>query len=67
MMTKDGKKVTNCDIIEKIYAISANRQIEFVKVKAHQKDDGYLTEHNNAVDKIAKLGAKCENSSAIKT
>ena len=67
MIKKDGKSVMNRDIIEKIYELQNGRDIQFVKVAAHQKGDGYLTTHNNIVDKLAKRGASiCETKSAKK-
>lgn len=53
-LTASGKTVRNADLIEKlIHIIEANKNIKFIKVKAHQKKNE-SDNYNREADKISR-------------
>jgi len=53
LKTKRGKSIQNVDLIEKLIDILDSTNIEFVKVKAHQKSSG-IPNYNREVDMLSR-------------
>jgi ribonuclease HI len=52
-LTKTGKEIQNRSLVEKIIHYIENLNIEFIKVKAHQKKSDEIN-YNRDVDKISR-------------
>ena len=52
-LTKSGQPVRNADLVKILFGYLNNSVIEFIKVAAHQKNDGSVN-LNREVDKIAR-------------
>jgi ribonuclease HI len=52
-LTAGGKPVRNTDLIEKLIHLNETNNIEFIKVKAHQKKNE-LENYNREADKISR-------------
>ena len=52
-LTARGKPVRNADLVEKLIHLIETTNIEFIKVKAHQKKDE-LENYNREADKISR-------------
>jgi len=53
-ITKKGQPLGNSDLIKRLIELIEQYPVEFIKVKAHQKDNSDLTIYNNKVDAIVK-------------
>jgi len=51
--TKSGKEIQNIDLVKKLVQLIETIQINFIKVKAHQKSDG-TPNYNREVDKLSR-------------
>jgi ribonuclease HI len=53
-LTKNGTEIQNADLVKTFLHLIENQDIEWIKVKAHQKDDSEQTRHNRFVDKLSR-------------
>ena len=51
--TKKGKSIQNIDLVKKLITLIETAEIEFIKVKAHQKASD-ITNYNREVDKLSR-------------
>ena len=51
--TKSGKEIQNIDLVKKLITLIETTEIEFIKVKAHQKTSE-VPNYNREVDKISR-------------
>lgn len=52
-LSKKGTPLQNADLVQRLIHFIENHNIEFVKVKAHQKETDIIN-HNHEVDKIVR-------------
>jgi len=53
-ITKKGKELNNSDLLKRLIDHIENYNLEFYKVKAHQKGDNFITRYNNKVDNLVR-------------
>ena len=53
-LTKKRTEIQNADLVKAFLHLIENQDIEWIKVKAHQKDDSEQTRHNRFVDKLSR-------------
>lgn len=53
-LTKKGTEVQNADLVRTYLHLIQNQDIEWVKVKAHQRDRSHETINNRLVDKLSR-------------
>jgi ribonuclease HI len=53
-LTKKGTEIQNADLVKTFLHLIENQDIEWIKVKAHQKDDSEQTRNNRFVDKLSR-------------
>ncbi|MCK5170716.1 MAG: ribonuclease HI [Bacteroidales bacterium] len=51
--TKSGKEIQNADLVQKLINLINSTEIEFIKVKAHQKASD-MPNHNREADKLSR-------------
>jgi ribonuclease HI len=58
--TRKGTEIQNADLVKTFLQLIEIRDVEWVKVKAHQRDNSEQTTHNRYVDKLSrKLVREC--------
>ena len=53
-LTKKGAEIQNADLVKTFFQLTENHDIEWIKVKAHQRDNSEQTIHNRFVDKLSR-------------
>lgn len=53
-LTKKGTKIQNADLVKAFLCLTENRDIEWKKVRAHQRDTSEQAAHNRFVDKLSR-------------
>ncbi len=53
-LTKKGTEIQNADLVKTFFHLIENHDIEWIKVKAHQRDNSEQTTHNRFVDKLSR-------------
>lgn len=53
-LTKKGTEIQNADLVKIYLNLIENQDIEWIKVKAHQRDNSEQTIHNRFVDKLSR-------------
>ncbi|MBE9466694.1 MAG: ribonuclease HI [Bacteroidetes bacterium] len=62
--TKSGKEIQNVDLVKRLINLLSSVNVEFIKVKAHQKAS-HTANYNREVDKLARKIVRQEVSSSI--
>jgi ribonuclease HI len=53
-LTKKGTEIQNADLVNIFFRLIESHDIEWIKVKAHQRDYSEQTAHNRFVDKLSR-------------
>jgi ribonuclease HI len=53
-LTKKGTEIQNADLVNIFFRLIESHDIEWIKVKAHQRDNSEQTAHNRFVDKLSR-------------
>lgn len=53
-LTKKGTEIQNADLVKTYLRLIESHDIEWIKVKAHQRDNSEQTAHNRFVDKLSR-------------
>jgi len=63
-LTRKGTEIQNVDLVKTYLHMTEAYEIEWIKVKAHRRDNSEQAIHNRFVDKLSrKLVRKCTNNS----
>lgn len=63
--TRKGTEIKNADLVKTFLVLVESHHIEWVKVKAHQRDNSEPATHNRFVDKLSrKLVRECTNNAS---
>jgi ribonuclease HI len=53
-LNKKGTEIQNADLVKIFFHLIGGQDIEWIKVKAHQKDKSEQSAHNRFVDKLSR-------------
>lgn len=53
-LNKKGAEIQNADLLKTFFQLIGGQDIEWIKVKAHQKDKSEQSAHNSFVDKLSR-------------
>ncbi|WP_291856442.1 ribonuclease H [Marinilabilia sp.] len=63
--TRKGTEIQNADLVKTFLPLIESHNIEWIKVKAHQRDNSEPATHNRFVDKLSrKLVRACTNNTS---